>query len=278
MEYHSLIAALPDLQPDQTTTVVSLEELKNELPGLLSEYDASLLKLIFARYDNENWLKYLTGKDTPLHPLGNLDADDMARLVVLMRENEHPKDEKLSPYIHEFYITYSDDTFVTEGVSQEDYLAGLYFRYAMQSKNEFVRAWFEFNLNVNNILTALASREHGYDLRRMVAGNNEVARTIRRSNARDLGLAGMFDELEVLLRIADEPDLLEREKKIDALKWNWLDEHTFFHYFTIERILAFVLKVQMIERWKPLTVEKGEEMFRYMLSEMKQSASFRGVN
>jgi len=62
-------------------------------------------------------------------------------------------------------------------------------------------------------MTAIACRKHGFDLRLLVIGNNEVAVTIRQSNARDFGLTGMFEHLDLVLRIAEENDLLEREKK-----------------------------------------------------------------
>jgi len=85
--------------------------------------------------------------------------------------------------------------------------------------------------------TAIACRKHDFDPKAMIIGQNEISNTIRQSNARDFGLSGMFDQLEVLMRIAEETDLLEREKKIDALKWEWLDENTFFHYFGWKKYL-----------------------------------------
>ncbi|NDP19475.1 MAG: DUF2764 family protein [Paludibacter sp.] len=274
MNYYCLIAGLPDLQPEDNKSTLSLIELKNELMDQLSDADAQLLRLLFAKFDNENWLRFLKNKDAALNPLGNLKSEHLNQLLALMQEFEHPQDIRLLSYIHTFYSNVNNEKFLTEGISHEDYLSGLYYEYAMRSKNEFLQAWFEFNLNINNLLTAVTCRKHGFDLKALVLGNNEVAMAIKSSNARDFGLTGIFDQLDPVLRIADDTNLLEREKKIDAIKWNWLDEHTFFHYFSIEKIFAFVLKSEMLDRWKPLSIEKGTQIFREMLVGMKEEVKF----
>lgn len=274
MNYYCLIAGLPDLQPEDNKSTLSLIELKNELMDQLSDADAQLLRLLFAKFDNENWLRFLKNKDAALNPLGNLKSEHLNQLLALMQEFEHPQDIRLLSYIHTFYSNFNNEKFLAEGISHEDYLSGLYYEYAMRSKNEFLQAWFEFNLNINNLLTAVTCRKHGFDVKALVLGNNEVAMAIKSSNARDFGLTGIFDQLDPVLRIADDTNLLEREKKIDAIKWNWLDEHTFFHYFSIEKIFAFVLKSEMLDRWKPLSIEKGTRIFREMLVGMKEEVKF----
>lgn len=62
---------------------------------------------------------------------------------------------------------------------------------------------------------------------------------------------------------------MDRERKIDLLKWNWLDEESFFNYFTIERIFVFLLQLEMIERWISLDKEKGKELFKAMIQSLK---------
>ena len=103
----------------------------------------------------------------------------------------------------------------------------------------------------------------------MVVGNNFVAEALRTSNARDFGLADDLEYFEQLVRINDTIDLVEREKKIDLLKWNWMEDNTFFNYFTIEKIFVFLMKLEMIERWVSLDKEKGNELFRQLIDQLK---------
>jgi len=274
MNYYCLIAGLPDIQAEDTKNSIPLAELKNELQEQLSATDNKLLELIFAKYDNRNFLSFLDNKDAVLNTNGNLIASDWEQLVTLMQEIENPEDKRLQPYILEFYRAFGHEKTNAEGISNIDYLSTLYYGFAMKNENRFLSSWFEYNLNINNILLAIACRKHGFDQRKLVIGNNEVAQAVKTSNARDFGLTGLFGQLEMVLRIAEENDLLEREKKIDALKWNWLEENTFFNYFSIEKILAYVLKIEMLERWKPLSVEKGTQIFRQLLSGMKEGVKF----
>ena len=63
-----------------------------------------------------------------------------------------------------------------------------------------------------------------------------------------------------------------REKKIDLLKWNWLEENTFFKTFDIESVFAYLLKLEMIERWVTLDKDAGEKTFRSLVKGMKKGS------
>ena len=102
----------------------------------------------------------------------------------------------------------------------------------------------------------------GFDKAGYIVGDNEVAQALRTSNARDFGLGDAVDYLPDLWRIAEETDLMVREKKVDLLKWEWAEEHTFFKPFDIESVFAYLLKLEMIERWVMLDKATGEKTFR----------------
>ena len=153
-----------------------------------------------------------------------------------------------------------------------DRLAALYYAYAMKNANKFVSDWFCLNLNINNMLTAITCRKHGFDKAGYIVGDNEVAQALRTSNARDFGLGDTVDYLPDLWRIAEETDLMVREKKVDLLKWEWLEEHTFFKPFDIESVFAYLLKLEMIERWVMLDKVTGEKTFREIVGAMKKGS------
>lgn len=151
----------------------------------------------------------------------------------LKEEEKPPKNDRMPPYFKEFFEAYLEAQ-RKEGKTEipwEDRLAALYYAYAMKNPNKFVSDWFELNLNINNMLTAITCRKHGLDKSGYIVGDNEVAQALRTSNARDFGLGDTVDYLPDLGRIAEETDLMAREKKVDLLKWEWLEEHTFFKPF-----------------------------------------------
>ena len=124
---------------------------------------------------------------------------------------------------------------------------------------------------MNNVLVATICRKHGFDVGRLIVGNNEVAQTLRaHSTQKDFGLNMVMDNYQPVLALASIDNLLEREKQMDALRFEWLEEQTLFDVFTIEQVLAYYLKATMLQRWETLTVEQGEQVFRSMVADMKK--------
>ena len=139
----------------------------------------------------------------------------------------------------------------------------------MQSKNHFVADWFEFNLNLNNLLAAMTARKYKLDLPSYIIGSTEISEAIKTSSARDFGLSGIFSQYDKVYRISELSDLVEKEKKIDILKWEWMEDASFFNYFTVEKLFVFLVKLSMIERWISLDKEKGSEIFRKIIDSLK---------
>jgi hypothetical protein len=75
------------------------------------------------------------------------------------------------------------------------------------------------------------------------------------------------------MAILEDSDLASRERKIDLLKWNWLEENSFFNYFSIEKLFVFVEKLLMVERWAVLDKEKGQQLFRTLIGNLKSEVT-----
>ncbi|HRU63181.1 MAG TPA: DUF2764 family protein, partial [Paludibacteraceae bacterium] len=118
MNYYYLIAGLPDLHIEDTKLFLPLLDFKKELLVQLAPSDVELIKLLFAKYDNQNFLLYLANKEAELNPLGNLTSEDWQQLITLMKETEHPNDKRLLPYIQKFYAVYYEEEFWSEGISK----------------------------------------------------------------------------------------------------------------------------------------------------------------
>jgi len=270
MDYYYLVTGLPGVRLDDLKTVPTMAALRADLETKLSEKDLHLLYLMFAKYDNRNLLAYLENNEAELNPLGSYTAEDWKDLL----DHELPKVGCSWTYLCDFCKMYKENNLEACEIPNEDYLTAMYYEYAMQVGNKFLHDWYEFNMNINNLFAAIACRKYGFDAERCILGDSEVARILRKSNARDFGVKNLFGESEEIIRISEEKNLLKRERQIDKLKWKWLEEHTFFNYFSVERILAFVLKCELINRWKPLTQEKGKQVFGELLAELKEGVSF----
>lgn len=265
--YYCLVAGLPDISLDDGKLSYSVSDFKAELYPDLSAQDRKLIDLFYLKFDNTAILKLLKNKDAVIEDKGNFSAEELLQLIEAVREGDTP-DKKYPSYLVNFvsqYLQLSQD----ELYRADDLLAALYYSYGMSSNNAFIASWFEFNLNLNNILAALAARKYKMEVSSVIVGATSICEQLRTSNARDFGLNETLEYFEALQRIADIEELVEREKKVDMLKWKWLEDESFFHYFTIERIFVFLMQLKMIERWISLDKEKGNELFRKMIQDLK---------
>lgn len=265
--YYCLVAGLPDISLDDGKLSYSVSDFKTELYPDLSAQDRKLIDLFYLKFDNTAILKLLKNKDAVIGDKGNFSAEELLQLIEAVREGDTP-DKKYPSYLVNFvsqYLQLSQD----ELYRADDLLAALYYSYGMSSNNAFIASWFEFNLNLNNSLAALAARKYKLEVSSVIVGATSICEQLRTSNARDFGLNETLEYFEALQRIADIEELVEREKKVDMLKWKWLEDESFFHYFTIERIFVFLMQLEMIERWISLDKEKGNELFRKMIQDLK---------
>lgn len=266
--YYCLVTGLPELSLEDGKLSYTVANFKTEIYPQLSKGDKKLVDLFYLKFDNKNLLALLKDKEAAIDSsLGNYSADELLSVITSLKEETAP-DKKFPAYFYEFAALYLN-TPEEERWSLEDKLYGMYYHYSMKCNNPFVAAWFELNLDVNNILAAMAARKYKLEVAKVPVGDNSVSEALRSSNARDFGLADDLEYFDQLVRINDTVDLVDREKKIDLLKWNWMEDQTFFNYFTIEKIFVFLMKLEMIERWVALDKEKGNELFRKLIDQLK---------
>lgn len=269
--YYCLVAGFPDIYLDDGKLSCSVSDFRTDVYPQLASSDKKLVDLFYLKFDNQNLISLLKDKEAPVKTEGTLTGEELLALIETVRNGDIP-DKKYPAYLSEFVSQYinlaSEDLY-----KAEDLLASLYYQYAMSCKNQFISEWFEFNLNVNNILSAYAARKYKLDVASVIVGNTPACEQLRTSNARDFGLGDTIDYMDQVQRISETEELVERERKIDTLKWKWLEEQSFFYYFTIERIFVFLMFLDMTERWISLDKQKGYELFRQMIENLKEEIS-----
>ncbi len=278
-KYYCLIAGLPNITLDDSKIAYSVVEFREELQSILSRKDRSVVDLFFLKYDNKNILSYLEKKDqAEFDSRGNFSLETIDFLYKTLKEEGVLLSSKQYP---SYFLTFLEQYISEEQgesnsgkrkIPWEDRLSALYYEYAMKCKNRFVSEWFELNLNVSNILTAIVCRKFGLEKDNYIVGDNGVAEQLKMSNAQDFGMGNLLDYFSELQRLMEETNLQLREKGIDLLRWNWLDENTFFKPFDIESVFAYLVKLEMIERWISLDKETGEKTFREIVSVMKKGS------
>ncbi len=265
-KYYCLVAGLPDIGLQDDRLNYRLRDLKNDLKETLIQVDLHRAHWLFYPVDNKNFLNLLQGTGVEFDPLGVYDR------VFLEQQIAAPT--LLPAYMRRFLIEFNKDDPANTGKIPEDRLNSLFFKAALKLENTFLRDWFEFELNVRNLLTAINCKKYNIDPVYKIIGDNDFAHQLLTNKTKDFGLIDEIENLERIYRIAETRNILEKELLLLQFKMDWLEEKVFFHYFSIEKILSYVLRLQMIERWITLDEEPGKAMLEKIVTDTKSNLSF----
>lgn len=270
-QYYNFVAGLPEISFDSMKLPFTVEEFRVILNEVMKAGDKKILNTFFLKYDNDNLLNLLKKKDAILQMTGQLSREEIMTVIDKVKEDLPLPSRQLPPYFGEFIRLWLGDEQHDERKMWDDLLSSLYMNYGMEVKNSLMARWFELNLNIGNILSAIYARKYGMDITKVVVGNNALAAIIReKANIRDFGISQELDYFELIQRISEEPDIYERERKIDKFRWDWLEENTVFDYFNFEYLFAYLNKLHILERWVSLNAEEGERVFRELIAGLKK--------
>lgn len=265
--YYCLITSLPKLSLEDNKLNFGVAEFRDEYLGELSSSDRRLIRLFYLKYDNANLLKLLSDENAAVDERGGFTREQLLENIRCVKEEGKPADSDFPEYMVRFLEEYFSES--ETPVLAEDRLTALYYDHASKCRNPFIARWFKFNRILNNLLIALSARRLEIEYASSIVGNDELSELMRTSGARDFGLASEIDFFEEVMKISETENLFEREKQTDAFRWEYLEENSFFHYFSVERIFVFIEQLSMVERWLALDKEKGNEMFRGLIDSLK---------
>ena len=73
---------------------------------------------------------------------------------------------------------------------------------------------------------------------------------------------------QLVAAVADEQNMVEKERKIDNIRWAEISELSTFDYFDLNAVIAYLVKANMVARWVALDKKVGREMFDRLVSEL----------
>jgi len=141
----------------------------------------------------------------------------------------------------------------------ESTLGADFYTKAAKSKNRFIREYFDFDARLRNIKVEYLAKR---------LGKKAEDYTIEMPDAD-------FDEAAQIVAVMDDADFVEREQKMDELKWEKASDIARMDYFNMNAILAFLVKAKTVQRWAELDPAKGSEMFGKLVAEVR--GSYEGI-
>ena len=146
-----------------------------------------------------------------------------------------------------------------------------FYKEALANRSTFIQEFFQFDLNVRNAKVRYLNQALGRDPQKDVL-------SLADPDAEEKGIEveePEFKEAARLQAILEGKDILARERGIDDLYWDKIDEITLFDYLNFSKILGMVVKMMIIRRWLLLDEEAGRIMFKRLVDEVR--GTFKGV-
>ena len=143
-----------------------------------------------------------------------------------------------------------------EGFDEQTLGADFYAK-AAESKNRFIREYFDFDGRLRNMKVNYLAKRLGKNGEDFVVELPEAD----------------FEEEKQIQDILVDADFVQREQKMDELKWEKASDIARMDYFNMNAILAFLVKAKTVQRWAELDTAKGEEMFKKLVQEIRGTSA-----
>ena len=140
------------------------------------------------------------------------------------------------------------------------HLSGHFYRAVSRQKSGFLKCYFDMDRKMRNAQVEFLSEKEGRDSGKYTVGETESYKE-------------EFPELQAIFQCGD---LFEREHRLDMFRWERITGMTLFHYFDMDVILAFLAKGLIVDRWSRLDKERGTQLFRQYVDEVR--GTFKGVD
>ena len=266
--YYSLVAGLKEYALEADNKGFDAREIIETIRCELSSGDRRTLELFYGSCDVANLIGLRSGK-TNFSPLGNFSREELEQAL----EGKF----RLPSYLADVVAAYADP----EGEEAERMdmtrpfernLYESYYRACAASKCRFLREWSDFDRTLRNVCAAYSARRSGVAPETVVVGHDDITDSLSRSSASDFGLKGELEYLDdVVAAVSDERNLLEKERKIDRIRWRMSDELAISNYFDMAAILSYLVKVNLVERWFSLDEATGRRLYDKLLTTLSGS-------
>lgn len=266
--YPYFVAGLPDLLYEVDYKNFDLQAIINDMREQIHPDDIKLGDCLYYDFDILNLNNILVKRALPFVPRGVFSLEEL--------QEEIAEPQRLPDFMKKFvdaFMGRSDDDIIE--VSEANHkLTEAFYEFASHSPSPFLRKWFDFDRSLRNIQAAYLSRKTNRDPERyLVVGGSaaeDVEIILKNFNVGDFGIKPFVDFADRLFQIFEIGNLLERERKLDLLRWETADELSKYNYFDMDRILAYLVQANIIDRWSKLDEERGKLIFTELIMDLKK--------
>jgi hypothetical protein len=263
--YYCYISGLPELTLDTKITDPDFNTYQTQLSELLDNKGYAVFKNLISKADHKEIAKEVRDK-----------------LVTFTEEYEieewmvEAKEEYMTKvnYLGLFFDLGYEKLQSMDLVELEIEIDRAYFTYNLSDAKGFARKWIELELNIRNYLATYQCEKYRLDKEAQIINLNSISEILLENSCTTRELDAEWGECRELDSIMEIPHLHVREKTLDKFRWQWIESYSQFEYFSEEVLMAYGLKLQIINRWQQLEIiqeEKGVSAFEILLNQINET-------
>jgi len=261
--YYYFIASLPDLkwEGEAPYPITAFFEENETALSPLSENINDIILLNDLKnmhgYIKTQCADYITGSskrsrealDAEFYEPSLFDKETMREFLV--EPDELP----------EFIISFlTENKECAERYTNIDSLYAAYYDYLGEKDSYFFKEYSLFESSLRKVIAAFRARSQELDMETCIPGSDEITDTIfANRTASDFGLKNIFPYIGELVEVFKE-DTLNREKKLDRIRFSFLENFTGEDPFKEDCVFAYIFQLLLLERWRMMDREKGKQI------------------
>lgn len=255
--YYYIGTYLPPLSFDAPPDI-TFNEFKKLLKDNLSEKDYRKTKFIRRYYDILNlralWLR------EELDPHGELDSLELEEALATQ--------VGLPSYVYDFMAIHEK---TEDRIRHFPLLLARFFQSAMNEEDPLLRNYLNFERELRLVWTGYRAKKLGRDLSVELQYEDPeedlIAQLLAQKDAKVFEPPEKYEELKELFEKYEE-DPLALQRAIDQYRVAYVESLVgMADTFSIERILAYMIQLVIIERWFELDRDKGKEIVDMIVRE-----------
>lgn len=254
--YYFLGTLLPELVIDEKPEI-GFNELDQLFKENLTNQDYAKTRTIRNLFDIINLRAYWKGE--PLDEYGNFSYNELEEALATR--------SMLPPYVFDYMDKYPSKE---EQIKNYPELLGTFFRTAINNSTGFFKYYYTLERELRIVLAAFRAKKLDKDIYRELQYEDPeeelIAQILAQKDSQTYEPPEKYREIKTLFeQHYDDP--IELQKSLLEYRFNKIEEKIGLELFTMDRVLAYMIKLILIERWQCMDKQKGKEIIDSMLKE-----------
>lgn len=262
-EYYFLASLLPPLEIGRVPGL-GFPELKELLRNNLTEEDQMRVRRFLRLIDLENLRSYWAGE--PFDPRGNLNREEMEQALLNV---QWPVGEEFPLFLQDYLNKYHTNE---ERLRHFPLLLSQFFELHMENETGFLKDYYIFLREMQLVKVGFRAKKLGRDvaveLQYEDPADPIVAQILAQKDAKTYEPPFEYKELKPIFeQFGNSPQDLH--KALNEYQFNQIVEIWGGEIFSLDRILNYMARLILVEKWLELDVQKGIEVIDTIEKEIK---------